>query len=238
MAQNHNKASLAIHAFVDNLDNAHYDASDRRLEYNLGEIIQNGFFSDVEIVIVEAQSFSIRAAKMKSSGKFAIVIQTPTLPEIGKVDDFIEHSKVSIPLIKELAKIATYLDDTRVGGAPDIMTDYEKAKKFNEKEFFEQAYMAGVEKMNQFLSRLAGQIKSLEQKAENSGLASRKSTYVLAIQKLKDETIGEDEKKFTSKFYDLLEDIHSGFKKHIDSTNKKRLESRISQFYKKVASTF
>lgn len=238
MSQNHNKASLAIHAFVDNLDSAHYDVSDGRLEYNLGEVIQNGFFSDVDIVIVQGNSSFVKAAKMRKSGNFAIVIQTTTLPEVGKVDDFIESSKVAVPLIKELAKIASHLEESGIGSDPEHLTDYEKSKKFNEKEFFEKAYMAGVQKMNNFMLRLEDQIRSLESKMENSGLASRKSTYQMAIEKLKSDTIGDDSKQFASKFYELLEDIHPGFKKFLNSDNKKRLESRIDQFYKKVSSKF
>lgn len=237
MPKNNNKASLAIHAFVDNLDNAHYDASDNKLEYNLGEIIQNGFFSNVDIVIVKSPNTSVRGAKRTGSDNFAIVIQTPELPEVGKVDDFIENSKIAIPLIKQLAMVADHLEEVGLND-PEKLTDYEQEKRYNDKEFFENAYMTGVKKMNQYLSRLEDQIASLEQKAENSGLASRKSTYKMAIDKLKDDTIGGDAKKFSTKFYDLIEEEYPNFKKLINSDNKKRLESRINQFYKKVSSKF
>jgi len=237
MGKNHNRASLALHAFVDNLDNAHYDANNGKLEYNLGEVIQNGFFSNVDIVIIQGNSESIRAAKRKDSDTYAIVIQTPTLPEIGAVDDFIENKKIAIPVIKELAKIANNLEDQGVDGS-DQLTDHEKSKKFNSKDFFEKAYMLGVEKMNRYLERLQGQIESLNRKAENAGLASRKATYKMAIDKLKEETIGEDAKKFSTKFYELIEEEHPNFRKYLETENRKRLESRVNQFYKKISSRF
>lgn len=237
MKKNYNKASLALHAFVDNLDSAHYDVSDSRLEYNLGEVIQNGFFANVDIVILQGSTMSVRAAKKKHSDAFAIVITTPQLPEIGKVDDFMEKKEIAVPVIKELAIIAAQLEEDGVDGS-DNLTDHEMRKKINDKNFFEAAYMKGVQKMNTYLERLQSQIESLEQKAENSGLASRKSTYLMAIDKLKDETIGEDEKKFASIFYQLIEEEYPNFKSFLESENKKRLESRISQYYKKIKSRF
>ena len=237
MPKNHNRASLALHAFVDNLDSAHYDASDNKLEYNLGEVIQNGFFSDVYIVITKGGSLSVRAAKRKSSDTYAIVIHTPTLPEVGKVDDFIENKSVAIPVIKELAKIADNLEEHGMDGS-DRLTDHEQRKQLNNKDFFEKAYMMGVQQMNRYMERLEEQIENLRRKADNVGLASRKTTYLLAIEKLKEDAIGSDEKKFTSKFYDLIEEQHPNFKKFLDADNRKRLESRINQFYKKISSKF
>lgn len=237
MPKNHNRASLALHAFVDNLDSAHYDASDGKLEYNLGEVIQNGFFSDVDVVIVQGNTSSVRAAKRRDSDRYAIVVQTQTLPKVGKVDDFIERKGVAVPVIKELAKIASHLEKIGMDGS-DRLTDHEKRKQYNSKEFFEKAYMMGVERMNHYLERLKGQIESLQQKAENAGLASRKATYQMAIDKLKEDTIGQDEKKFSNKFYELIDEYHPNFRKYLESDNKKRLESRVSQFYKKISSMF
>jgi len=222
MSKNHNKASLALHAFVDNLDGAHYDVDGGKLQYNLGEVIQNGFFSDVDFIIAQG-SYSVRAAQRRNSNRYAIVIQT--------------SKEVAVSVIKELAKIASALEENGVDGS-DHLTDHEKRKQFNNKDYFEKAYMTGVEKMNRYLERLKTQISNLQQKADNSGLASRKSTYQMAIDKLKEETIAGDGKKFASKFYELIEEEQPNFRKFLESENKKRLESRINQFYKKVVSSF
>jgi hypothetical protein len=60
----------------------------------------------------------------------------------------------------------------------------------------------------------------------------------MAIEKLKEDALGEDEKKFASKFYELIEEKYPKFKSFLESENKKRLETRINQYYKKVSSMF
>lgn len=228
----YNQASLLLHAIVDNLDDSHfmYDKEAGRLEFNVGKVARKSNFSHIDFIIMQKESESIRPAKRTNGDKYAIVVTTPEFPEVKDVDSFLEVSKRSIDVINSLAEILNQVPESD----GNSKTGYEKEKDFNSREVFEDVYQKAVRKMMERVNQFKKSKQEFEDKIENSGITSRKATYKLALQKVKKEMIGEDASQFKSIFMKVLDEIAPEFKDNLDSENRKRLNSRIEQFYSEI----
>lgn len=238
----YNQASLLFHAVIDNLDNSHftYDEDSGKLKFNVGKVSRNSSFSHINLIIIRSEDENyIKPAKLKDdSNSFAVVIKHREFPEsIKDVDEFLESSERSMDIIKSLAEIIRvappdYGDDG--SGSSNSKTEYEKEKHYNTRDVFEKMYQAGVKKMLEKMDSLKSSIEELEKKIESTGVSSRKATYKMAIENLKNDVLGNNLSKFKSNFMKVLDDVDSEFKDHLDSENKKRLNSRIEQFYSEL----
>lgn len=237
----YNQASLLFHAVIDNLDNSHftYDEDSGKLKFNVGKVSRNSSFSHINIVVVRSNHGEryVKPAKLKdNSGEFAVVIKDKDFPSsITEVDKFLESSNRSMDIIKALAEIirvSPVNDDSSL--ASSSKTEYEKEKYYNDRDTFERMYQKGVKKMQEKIESFKSSVKELEDKIEATGVSSRKATYKMAIKNLKDDMIGGSVSKFKSNFMKVLDEVDPDFKDHLDSENKKRLNSRIEQFYSEI----
>jgi hypothetical protein len=228
----YNQASLLLHAVIDNLDDSHfmYDKEKGRLEFNVGKVARNSKFSHIDFVIVKKDDEFIKPARKKSSGNYVIVVSTPEFPDVKDVDDFLEASKRSVDVINALADIINHAPESNSNNK----TDYEKQKDFNSRDVFEDTYQQAVRKMLEQVKQYKKSEEEFEEKIENSGIASRKATYKLALQKIKKDMIGENVSQFKAIFMKVLDEIVPGFKDNLDAENRKRLNSRIEQFYAEI----
>jgi hypothetical protein len=230
----YNQASLLLHAIVDNLDNSHfmYDKEKGRLEFNVGKVARKSNFSHIDFIIIKSNKESVRPAKRNNTERFAVVVTTPEFPKIENVDSFLESSNRSVDIIDSLAEILKVMPESSNEGSK---TDYEKEKNFNSREVFEDVYQKAVRKMMERLEQFKKSEEYFEDKIENSGIASRKATYKMALQKVKREMIGDTASQFKSIFMKVLDEIAPEFKENLNSENRKRLNSRIEQFYSEIA---
>jgi len=238
----YNQAALLFHAVIDNLDNSHfvYDEKLGELKFNVGKVARNASFSHINIYVIGSNDKEqyIKPAKLKNgSGEFAVVVRDKDFPSsIKEVDKFLESSNRSMDIIKALAEIirVSPANDTATGSS-STKTKYEKEKYYNDRDTFEKMYQEGVKKMQEKIESFKSSSKELEDKIENTGISSRKATYEMAIKNLKNDIIGDGISKFKSNFMKVLDEIDSEFKNHLNSDNKKRLNSRIEQFYSEIA---
>jgi len=231
--ENLNRASLALYAFIDNIEESHYEMDNDRIEYNLGLTIRDSTFSHVDIVIKRGDSLSVKAATRKDypEKRYALVITTPQLPNPTEVGKFIESREVAIDAINELAKIYDSIKLHVDQPENDSLSEYELKKRYNDPIFFEDVYIRAVKEVKKYLNRLKTQISNLRERADSVGIPARKSIYLMAIKDLIDESLG-DYKKFSTIFFDKLNSMYPDFMKYIDSDKKKVLEDRVKQFYK------
>jgi len=240
----YNQASLLFHAVIDNLDNSHfiYEKDSGKLSFNVGKVSRNSSFSHINFILmkIDDKKPHIKPAKLKNeSNSFAVVVKDQEFPKSMKeVDSFLESSKRSIDIIKALAEIIRVAPPndytTAKTNSSSRKTGYEKEKYYNDRDTFEDFYQSAVKKMRNKIDDLKSSIKELETKIENTGISSRKVTYQMAIKNLKDDVVGESLNKFKTNFMNILNDIDSEFKEHLNSENKKRLNARIEQFYSEI----
>ena len=233
----YNQASLLLHALIDNLDDSHfrYDKDEGILEFNVGKVARNSKFSYIDFIIKRDDNELIKPAKRKTNDQYAVVIKTSDFPDINDVDDFLESSNISADVIEALSTIINRvppMDDDE--NDMSRKTGYEKEKYFNKREVFEEIYQQAAKRMKEKLEEFKKAKQQFEDKIENSGIASRKATYKLAIDNLKKEMIGQNASQFKSKFMSVLDEINPEFKDNLDSENRKRLNSRIEQFYSEI----
>jgi len=228
-----NKATLIYQAFIDNLETAHYNKRDGDITFNIGKTAKIAKFADLELVLRKSSESNVRLAKRKSSDVFCIVIDLTSLPTSNELETVLEKPAVMRPAIEA---IETYLDKKRGSTNEDsgYLTDYEKSKKYNEKEVFEEHYQKLVEKLKEKYSEVQKMVGNFERQKEETENSSRKVTLDMAIDKIKKDTLGKTFKEFLSKAYSILDEINSDFKENMDKEKKKILESRLKQFYEEL----
>lgn len=232
----YNQASLLLHSVIDNLDDSHftYDEESGKIQFNIGKVSRNSSFSHINMVIQQSGEDSIQPAKMRDSDMFVVVVKTKSFPEsIKDVDEFLESSKISVNVIKALSKIINHAPSSNDGDTGH-KSDYEKEQFYNSRDNFEKMYQQAVRKMGDKLESLEKSIEELENKIESTGIESRKATYKMAIKRLKNDVIGDSVSKFKSTFMKILDEIDPKFKENLNSDNRKRLNSRIEQFYSEI----
>lgn len=229
-----NKATLIYQAFIDNIETAHYNKTEQSISFNVGKAAKLAKFSNLELVLRVSDSSGVRLARRKEGGNFAVVVNLSELPSMDGLEKKLETPQIMRPAI---GAIEQYLDIKRTSKSDSdsgYLTDYEKAKQFNEKSTFEEHYQKLVEKLREKYSELQKMISNFEKQKEETENSSRKVTLDMAIEKLKAEYIGKNFKEFQSKAFKLLDEINKDFKNNLDKEHKNILESRLKDFYEEL----
>lgn len=232
-----NKANLIFQSFIDNIKTSHYNKEDTSLSFNIGKTIKIAKFSDLELVIRENQnSNDVKLGKRRNSGTFAIVVDMKQIPNVIELENKLEHPTIMRPIVKA---IEDYLekklhDNISSNEESGYMTDYEKRKNFNQREFFEENYQKLIRALKEKYSELKKMLNNFDRQIKNTDNSSRKVTLEMAADKLKSEYIGKSFKDFQNKAMAILDDISPDFKNNLDKDNKKILEDRLKQFYEEL----
>lgn len=232
-----NKASLIVQAFIDNVGSAHYEIKDGgMLRFNVGKTIKISRYADLCIVIRESDSSAIRLGK-DSSDKFVIVIDVPDLPSVTEVEQFLEKTEIMGKVI-ECVEQFIEIKKSYKGEGSEIstkqMSKYEKSKHYNSREKFESVYQNLVKALREKMSDLEKITSNFESQIEQTGNTSRRVTLELAIEKLKSEYLGKNEKEFIGKAYKVLDEMEPGFRENLEKENKNMLDDRLRQFYEEL----
>lgn len=229
-----NKANLIIQAFIDNLKTAHYNKSENSISFNIGKAVKIAKFSNLELVIRVTSSFQdIKLGKRKDSGRFAIVVNVSELPNITELEKILEKPSIMRPItkaIEQYLELSLNSDNFNDG----YLTDYEKNKKFNQREVFEEHYQKLVNALKDKYSELKKMLDNFERQKAETDNSSRKVTLDMAIDKLKSDYMGKNFKAFQSKAMKTLEEISPDFKSNLNKDNKKILEDRLKQFFEEL----
>lgn len=230
-----NKATLIYQAFIDNLETTHYNKGDNYVSFNIGKAAKIAKFSDLELVIREASTSSVRLAKRKSgNNNFAVVIEVRDIPQITELAELLENPKVMRPATGAIEKYLNLKRSTVSDSDDSYLTDYEKVKRYNEKEVFEDHYQQLVKKLQEKYSELRKMLDNFEKQIEKTDNSSRKVTLEMAAEKLKNDYIGKSYKDFQSKAFKLLDEINKDFRENLEKDKKKILEDRLKQFYEEL----
>lgn len=223
-----NAALLVLQKVIDMADDGHvdYDETNEKISINVGKLIKNNEFYDLNILIRKRAPHNIRLAK-DADDKFVIVIDTSKLPQRADIDKFLGRKENVEKFNREFSK---YLQKHHVSAADrgvDTQTAYEKSKKYSDRDGFEGEYNQLLNTIKEKVEEYKKAKSELERQKEETGLPGRISTLDAAIAHLKKEYFGSSATEFTSKMLKIAGE----FKDHLDPELKKKLQKRLQDFY-------
>ena len=221
-----NEADIVLHQILHNVDDAHVDYTDGRLDFNVGIMIKRSSYSDLYITIMRDDKEFVKLAKNNRKDGFTILITSPTFPKREKIDTFLSK-KVMYNKVKEVTKlfIQEYYDNSS-----EFETTYESDKDVNSPKSFEKMYNGVVNQMKEKIRDYKEIAASIREEIDETGDEAHKIVLVKSLDKLRDEYFGDTFKIFKKRATENLELDLTRFTKEY----KKKFDDRLEDFYEYV----
>jgi len=222
------KSELLAQSILKCIKDSHYEKDSNSISFNIGSMLNIPTYSNLRIFIRENGGLSnlTRLGKDKD-GSYVIVVDVDILPKIVELKEFLNQPDILRGIITSLSK---YLN---IGDVSHVVEDNSVSEEVNDPEVFEEYYQALISKIRGMVGEYKNTIEDFENKISDAATSSQKITYELALDKFKKDFIfGETEKEFIKFALDELNRIDKDFLDNLTPDNKKRLEHRLSQFYK------
>lgn len=221
-----NEADIVLHQILHNVDDAHVDYGDGRLDFNVGIMIKRSSYSDLYFTILRDDNEAVKLAKNNRKDGFTLVITTPSFPKREKIDTFLSK-KSMYGKVKEAMQlfIKEYYDDSS-----EFETEYESDKDVNSPKSFEKMYNSVVNQMKEKIRDYKQIAAGIREEIDATGDESHKLVLVRSLDKLRDEYFGDTFKIFKKRATDNLELDLTRFTKEY----KKKFDDRLEDFYEYV----
>lgn len=222
----HLEAIFVLRKIVDMIDDGHVNYSKDKLSFNVGSLIHDKKYSNLDIHIIQSKDNSVSLGRHKSEEKHALFIKTTDYPSRETIDSFLQKEE-HIHKFKEAFN--KFLNDADI----DITQEYEgsqkeQSKKINTREEFEQLYNDITAKLSEVLSQYKKAQTELEnryKKASND--LGEKEIIQSSMNKLKKNMLGSNVNEFKSKALKIIDDKF----KLLNKEYKDKLLSRLENFY-------
>jgi hypothetical protein len=219
-----NGSKIIIQQVLDNIDYGHVDYNEEEIKFNVGNIVKNSKFNNLNVIIVQRNKDEIRLGKSKSNNDYVIVIKTTQkLPERKEIDTFISENNRIYQLfystLKKYIKRGEFSDS-------DISI-YEKKKQSREYGTFEEMYNNVIDKINEKINEFKSVTKKMKDRIQKTNDESEKHKLELAILSCKKDTIGASFKDFLNISKKLASESNFEF----DKESKNKFDSRIESYY-------
>lgn len=226
-----NEIDLVYQHILDNLDDGHIDVSKEKLSFNIGKIIKDSSYNNLEFVIRKAQRANARLGK-KGDSQFAIVVDTPDkIPSRESINNFLESTKY---VSKIKAQFKKYLETHHDADADvEPATGYEKNKTAN--VGFEENYTKLIKAIEGKVSKFHDSKQFAKNKHNSTGNVGKQEVLQSAIAQLFTSEIGGNFDEFKRIVLKLPE---AQFIKQIDPEGKKKLLSRLESYYEHKSEGF
>jgi hypothetical protein len=220
-----NVAHVMLQKIVDMIDHGYVEYSPTKMVINLGKLVKDSSFYDLNIIIRKAKETSVKLGKNRIDDKLAIVVDTNYYPQRQNLHKLFTREEVVSGFGKEFTK---YIKEFHDGEKQESKTGHETSKEVNTNKGFETSFKNLISKIKDAESEYNAAKKDLESKHGSSALPSHKATYGAAIEHLKKDTFGTSAKEFVSKMLKLAD---PKYMEHIDSEYKKKLINRLTNYY-------
>ena len=92
-----NEADIVLHQVINNVDEAHVDYTDDRLDFNVGIMVKRSNYTRLFITIMRESDEQVRLAKNAQADKdgYTIVIETDDYPTRMDIDQFLSSKPVN-----------------------------------------------------------------------------------------------------------------------------------------------
>jgi hypothetical protein len=227
-----NEADIVFHHILGNLDYGHvdYDQAKGKASLNIGSLIKNSNYSDLNLVVRKGDKFDVRLGA-DAANNLAIVVDVPTFPERTEIDSmFSENKEVLAGFRKAFSKYL--IRHMAKDGETEFSnkTDVEKKQHVNNKDSFEKAYGIFATMASRALQNYQNQKAELEKQKESTNDEGRKHVLDMALENLKDTVFGKSHKELLNNVLAKSQEL-DGYYKHMEGEFRKKFESRVEHFF-------
>lgn len=226
-----NEADMVLHQVVDNVDEAHVNYEDGRLDFNIGIMIKRSGYSRLYMTILDSETNSIRLAKNTDpdKGGYTIVINTTEFPARTDIDKLLMEK-----LYKGVKQeIMRFIETYQNKDDEDFKTTYESDKEINTPEKFEAMYKEVTSEMEERIKDYKGIARGINFDIDNTYDEAKKATLVRSLNTLRDEYFGDTFKKFKKIAGEDLNIDLTRFNKEY----KAKFDNRLEDFYQYIIKT-
>lgn len=223
-----NQSDIIYHSILDNLDHGHIDMGDDTVKFNVGKIIKNSAYDNLNVLLKKSKVDDVRLGTHKESGIPTIVVLTAAqLPkERTNVDKFLENPELAKKIKKVIQNYLEIHHDTSKEKEADSASSYEKPKLYATK--FEEHYKTLINDIKRMMKDYTDAKRYLIAKAGTTGNEAKRSITQSAIKASYNQHFGESFKEFLSK----LKGVEgSKFLDHIPKELKEKALARLESFY-------
>lgn len=224
-----NQSDIIYHSILDNIDHGHVAYSDDQLKFNVGKIIKNSSYNNLEIVIKQGTD-GVKLGKHKESGTPTVVIFTEKkFPSQDKLGTFLENPELASNI---KANIRKYLKNHHTPQLVDAehASSYEKPKMYSAK--LEDHYKKLIKAIHNKIGDYHTAKTHVETK--KSGNEAKNQLKQAAIKHILNDTLGTSFKEFKKKVMELDE---ASFIEHLPKELKDKVLSRLEGFYDQEVSS-
>lgn len=220
-----NHALLILQKIIDMVDDGYVDYDADKIVINIGKLIKNKEYYDLDIIIRRGTIHSVRLAKSETSNNYAIIIETTRLPTRSKIDSFLSKKGTVDKFTKEFQK---YISKYHKTNERDAITSYEKGKEINSRSNFEKQFKELSQTIKDKLVEYKSAKENIEREIKNSGTPGRSEVLKLSLENLKNEYLGSNAKEFVSKMLKLTD---KNFVDLLEKSLKTKLINRLTSYY-------
>lgn len=223
-----NEADIVLHQVITNVDEAHVDYTNDRLDFNVGIMIKRSVYTRLFITILREANESIRLAKNKKSDKggYTIVIETDDYPLRMEIDRFLSNKNVYGNVKKQ---VMVFIDNYKETGA-EFKTEYESAKEINNPEQFEELYNQVIDEMKKKVEEYKQVAIDLNHQLDSTANEVERQTLVRSLEKAKEDRFGDTFKKFKKIAGGTVGVDLTRFQKEY----KQKFDTRLEDFYEYI----
>lgn len=221
-----NDSLIVLQKIIDMVDDGYVDYSETSITINVGKLIKDKRFYNLNLIIRKGTSHNVRLAQTNSDGKYVIVVDATRLPAREKIDTFLSKKASVSKFIPEFQKYLEKYHNSDDVGDPD--TAYEKGKQVNDRKTFEEKSTELNGLINDKLKEYKKAKAQLEAEIHTTGMPGRKEVLKMSLETLKNEYLGKNSKEFASKMLKLADE---DFTAHLDKELKDKLLKRLTDFY-------
>ena len=221
-----NEADIVLHQILHNVDDAHVDYTDGRLDFNIGIMIKRSSYGDLYVTIMRGDTEFVKLAKNNRKDGFTILITTPSFPRREKIDTFLSKKAMYSKVMDAMQLfIKEYYDNSS-----EFETEYESDKDVNSPKSFEKMYNSVVSQMKEKIRDYKEIAAGIREEIDETGDEAHKLILVKSLDKLRDEYFGDTFKIFKKRASENLEIDLTRFTKEY----KKKFDDRLEDFYEYV----
>jgi len=223
-----NEAMLVLQKIIDMADDGHVDYSTDKIKLNVGRLIKNKKYNNLELYIVKGKE-GIKIGRHSEDNRHAIFISTPRLPKRHNIDTFLSDAKRSSDFKSAFFKFFNDATPDEGSDDDDKGSSYEQTNALNTRNAFEKSYVELVNQLNTKLAQYFDAKKEVDDRVERASEdLGHKEVLKLSLNKLKKEMVGSNVGEFLPK---AIEVYGKDKYKMLDKDFKAKLESRLKDYY-------
>lgn len=226
-----NLLKMAYLKIIDNVDDGHVNVTDKYYSFNLGNIIGQSTYDDIDVRIQLNDGRYNNDVKLgEIKGKYTIVIFVGKLPKRQEIDTLLSDNKnILNGFIREFKKFKSL-------NLTDSKNTDKKYRSEKENALFDRSELEN--NYNKFASDIRAKVEEynktkqeLESQKETVASDFKKASIELAITNLKKDMIGTNYKEFIKK----MSKLESGdFMNYLDKDMVKKLKHRLESLYNSI----